>query len=109
MLVNKFTASTAEFFTQFFKENKLAIVIGEKTYGKSELIGYFNLENGGTVFFPIGYFVSEKGKNISKTGIYPDIYVDDPGFGIFLDSKNLENDNVIKIALDFLFEYEKNK
>ncbi|GAB6190224.1 hypothetical protein JCM30566_19670 [Marinitoga arctica] len=109
ILVNKFTVSTAEFFTQFFKENKLATVVGEKTYGKSELIGYFNLENGGTVFFPIGYFVSEKGKNISKTGIYPDIYVDDPNFGIFLDSKNLENDTVIKKALDFIFEYEKNK
>ncbi|WP_430613041.1 S41 family peptidase [Flavobacterium sp. JP2137] len=74
-LVNKKTASTCEPILQGFKENKMAIIIGEKSAGKMLNAEEFKIRDGYTLFLPTAMYVTKQGKALDQIGVEPNILV----------------------------------
>lgn len=76
VLVNGSTASAAEILTGALKDNNLATVLGEKTYGKGCMQALEPLNNGDVLRVTIANWYTPNGANISKEGIKPDKVVE---------------------------------
>lgn len=75
ILVNERTASASEILTGALKENKRAIVIGRKTYGKGLVQEVVELPDKSGLHVTIAAYLTPSGKCINKIGIIPDILV----------------------------------
>lgn len=84
VLVNENSASAAEIITAALKDQKRALIIGHKTYGKGTVQQVFELSNGDSLKFTIARFYSPLDNPINGIGVEPDISVSD--------------DNVLKAA-----------
>lgn len=98
VLVNSGTASGAELMASALKENKRAVLIGKKTYGKGSLQTVIPIPGRGAIKLTTAYFVSPNGNVINQNGIVPDIEI---------KQENIENqkeniDPIIQRALDLL-------
>lgn len=100
-LVNKNSASAAELFTGCLKENNLAKVVGEKTYGKGIIQNTFGLPDGSGIKFTVGEYYIPGGKNIHEVGIEPDVLVSLPS-GVGKISRTKENDTQYKKAVEVI-------
>lgn len=74
VLVNEYSASATEIVTAALKDNKAATIIGTKTYGKGVMQEIMPLFNG-ALKVTVEEFVTPNGDKIQKTGIKPDIEV----------------------------------
>ena len=75
ILVNTFTASSAEIFSSALQDNKRAILIGTRTFGKGTLLNIVRLANGGALRYSSGRYQTPAGKIIEGKGIQPDFKV----------------------------------
>ncbi|MBR1479971.1 MAG: S41 family peptidase [Alphaproteobacteria bacterium] len=73
VLVNSGTASGAELLAAALGENKRAIIIGEKTYGKGSLQTVIPIPGRGAIKLTTAYFISPNGNMIEHNGVSPDI------------------------------------
>lgn len=73
VLVNSGTASGAELLAAALGENKRAIIIGERTYGKGSLQTVIPIPGRGAIKLTTAYFVSPNGNMIEHNGVSPDI------------------------------------
>jgi len=76
VLVNKGSASASEIFSGAMKDQRRALLIGEKTYGKGSVQQIFPLDTTGFKLTMARYY-TPSGVNIDKSGIVPDIVVPD--------------------------------
>jgi carboxyl-terminal processing protease len=74
-LTNGYSASASEVLLGAVKDNKKAILIGTKTFGKGKVQSIAGLSDGGILKFTIQRFFSPLGKTIDKVGIAPDLPV----------------------------------
>ena len=72
ILVNENTASASEIFTSALKENKRAIVIGKRTFGKGLVQEIVKLPDDSALHVTIATYLTPSGKNIHKLGVIPD-------------------------------------
>ena len=72
LLVNGFTASSAEIFTGALRDNGRAKAVGTRTFGKGTLLNVVRLANGGALRFASGRYRTPSGKVIEGKGIVPD-------------------------------------
>src|SRR5271170_595900 len=75
ILVNSHTTGAAEMVAQFAQENRLAVIVGEKTPGRLVSRSAFKLGSGYRLVLPVAAYVSAKGNRIEGYGIRPDIPV----------------------------------
>lgn len=75
VLINSGSASASEITAGALKDNKVATLIGEKSYGKGSVQQIFNLSGGREVKVTIAHWFTPDNKNIDKVGIEPDIVV----------------------------------
>ena len=73
ILVNSSSASASELFTMSLQDNRNAVVIGEKTYGKSTVLTYFTFKDGSMLGMSTGLYYPQSGRYIEGEGIEPDI------------------------------------
>ncbi len=97
VLINKGSASAAEILSGALKDNHLAYLIGERTYGKGSVQQPMSLPNKDGFKMTIARYYTPSDTNIDKIGIPPDLEVKYPEFTeqeekAFLD---LANENVI--------------
>ncbi len=76
VLVNKGSASGSEIVAAALKDNKRAIILGEKTFGKGCVQSVIPLEDGSAIRLTTAYYYSPKGKVIQDEGVLPDIKVE---------------------------------
>ena len=76
VLTNGSTASAAEILTGALKDNNLATVLGEKTYGKGCMQSLETLTSGDVLRVTIANWYTPDGSNISNDGISPDKVVE---------------------------------
>lgn len=75
VLVNGSTASSAEIVTAALQEQKRAIVVGTKTFGKGTVQNIFRLNNGAAIQITTGKYYTPSGRSLQGTGVMPDIVV----------------------------------
>ncbi|MDR2458601.1 MAG: S41 family peptidase [Holosporales bacterium] len=73
VLIDSNTASGGELVASALGDNKRAILIGQKTYGKGSLQSIIPIPGRGAIKLTVAYFISPNGNTIDKTGITPDI------------------------------------
>ncbi len=78
VLINSSTASGAELLAAALGENKRAVLIGEKTYGKGSMQTVIPIPGRGAIKLTTAYFLSPNGNAINHRGVTPDIEITPP-------------------------------
>lgn len=73
ILVDDKSASASEILTGALKDNKRAVVIGTKTFGKALVQSVHELVDGSGVAITIAHYYTPKGTDINHKGITPDV------------------------------------
>lgn len=116
ILINHGTASAAEIVTGALKDNKRAIVVGEKSFGKGSVQTVLPIEDNYAVRLTTAYYYTPSGVNINKQGIKPDFEIhhmevtkkESPHEKLPMDnetfsrSPTFEDDFQVKMALNIL-------
>lgn len=76
VLINKGSASSSEVLAAALQENKRAILIGEKSFGKGTVQSIIpTLIDGNAIKLTIAHYTTPKGRDIHAIGIEPDINI----------------------------------
>ena len=94
ILIDSGSASASEITTGALHDNKLAYVIGEKSYGKGVVQQLINLGDGSQLKVTVASWYRPNGQNINKLGITPDKTV--------TISSSDTTDTQLQAALDYL-------
>lgn len=81
VLVNGNSASASEILSGALKDNKRALLVGEKTYGKGLVQTIFPLRDGSALKLTTQKYFTPNGTDINKIGINPDYVVKNPKEG----------------------------
>jgi carboxyl-terminal processing protease len=114
ILMDSNTASGAELVAAALGDNKRAVLIGEKTYGKGSLQTIIPIPGHGALKLTTEYFLSPNGRQINQNGVMPDIEISKeiatevvapsqselPKIGA--DSKSFECEPIVQRAMDVL-------
>lgn len=73
ILVNGGSASASEIVAAALQENKRAVLMGSKTFGKGSVQTIFDLGRGSAIKLTIAKYFTPSGKSIQGQGISPDI------------------------------------
>jgi carboxyl-terminal processing protease len=76
VLVNGNSASASEIVSGALQDYKVAKIVGQKTFGKGSVQKLVDLDGGAQLKVTIAKWYTPNGKNISKTGISPDVTAD---------------------------------
>ena len=77
LLVNGNSASAAEILSGAIKDDKAGTLVGETTFGKGIVQGFFEVGGGSYVKLTYSSYYTPAGHNIHKKGIKPDVEVKD--------------------------------
>ena len=75
VLINEFTASSAEIMTGALKDHGRAVIVGAKSFGKGAIQQLQMLPNGGSVRYTSAHYRTPGGHKIDGRGIAPDVNV----------------------------------
>jgi carboxyl-terminal processing protease len=79
VLVDHYTASSAEIVAAALEEHGRALVIGQRTFGKGVVQAVDALGNGAALVFTVANYFTPDGESIAHVGVAPEIRsVDDP-------------------------------
>lgn len=76
VLVNEFSASSAEILTAVLSERNRALVVGQPTYGKNVVQNVYELRNGGILRVTISEWTTPGGATVAGVGVQPDVELD---------------------------------
>lgn len=75
VLVNQATASASEILAGALQDNRRALLVGEKTFGKGLIQSLFNLSDGSGLAVTIAKYETPNHRDINRQGIVPDVEV----------------------------------
>jgi carboxyl-terminal processing protease len=79
VLVDRFSASSAEIVAAALRDHGRATVVGERTFGKALVQSIDPLDNGAALEITIARYTTPAGEDISSVGVRPQLHaVDDP-------------------------------
>jgi len=100
ILINKGSASASEILSGALKDNKRAVLVGEKSFGKGLVQEINRLPNDAGVNITIQKYLTPNGTDINKKGIDPDIAVElTPDDIKNKDDKQLKKANEVMLDL----------
>jgi carboxyl-terminal processing protease len=79
VLINGGTASAAEIVAGALQDNKRAVVVGVKSFGKASVQTIRPLSDGSALKLTVARYYTPSGRSIQATGIEPDIRVEQKG------------------------------
>jgi len=79
VLVDRYTASSAEIVAAALEENDRATLVGERTFGKGVVQAVDPLDNGAALMLTVARYYTPRGEEIAHVGIRPQLHAaDDP-------------------------------
>ncbi len=78
MLINESSASASEILAGALHDNKIAQLVGNRSFGKASVQNVKQLEDGSAVLLTIAKYLTPNGTDITKKGIEPDYVVEVP-------------------------------
>ena len=99
LLTNNNSASASEILAGALKDNGVAKIVGEKTYGKGVIQNVFTLSSGAGLKITTNEYFTPNHNKINKIGVEPDIKIDDY---LYTGTFDLENDTQLKKAIEEL-------
>ncbi|KAF6144396.1 hypothetical protein GIB67_024623, partial [Kingdonia uniflora] len=72
VLVNRGTASASEILAGALKDNKRAVLFGERTFGKGKIQSVFELSDGSGLAVTVARYETPTHTDIDKVGVIPD-------------------------------------
>lgn len=76
VLINKGSASASEIFSGAMKDNKRALIVGERSFGKGLVQEVNRLQSGAGINITVQKYLTPSGTDIHKKGIEPDVTVE---------------------------------
>ncbi len=76
MLINESSASASEILAGALHDNRIATLVGTKSFGKASVQNVKQLEDGSAVLLTIAKYLTPNGTDITKKGIEPDYVVE---------------------------------
>jgi len=102
VLINGGSASASEILSGALKDNKRAVIVGKKSFGKGLVQEINKLPGGSAMHITIQKYLTPNGTDINKKGIEPDYEVD-----ITADDVKAERDPQIQKANEILLKQVK--
>jgi carboxyl-terminal processing protease len=94
VLVDRYSASSAEIVAAALRDHRRATLVGERTFGKALVQSIDPLDNGAALELTIARYYTPSGADISNVGVVPAVHaVDDP---------QTSNDDALATALRVL-------
>ncbi|SRR5579884_166081 len=76
VLVNKGSASASEVVAEALQDDKRALILGTKTFGKGSVQTIIRLDDGSGLKLTTAKFYAPSGRSISQVGVTPDVVVE---------------------------------
>lgn len=77
ILVNEYTASASEIVSGALQDNKRALIVGQRTFGKGSVQSVIKLGDGSGLKLTVARYFTPSGRSIQAEGIHPDIEIED--------------------------------
>ncbi|MBP6986032.1 MAG: S41 family peptidase [Alphaproteobacteria bacterium] len=100
VLINSGTASSSEIVAGALQDQKRAIVVGTKSFGKGSVQTVIPLSNGGAIKLTTALYYTPNGRSIQKMGIDPDIEIEQAVDLKLLDESSRLRESDFKTALE---------
>jgi len=93
-LINNGTASAAEIVAGALQDNKKAVILGTRSFGKGSVQDIIPLEENAAISLTTSLYYTPTGRSIQAEGVVPDIIIEDIEVKKFKDNHSFREENI---------------